>query len=47
MIDFDPPVPPPAIKQVAVALDQLDALERDAELLGQHLGEGATQWPWP
>ena len=27
-------------QEVAVALDQLDLVERDAELLGQHLGEG-------
>ena len=39
IIDFEPPVPPPAISCVAVALQQADAPERDAEPRRQHLGE--------
>ena len=39
MIEREPPVPPPTISSIAVALQQPDALERHAELLAQHLRE--------
>ena len=39
MIDFEPPVPPPARSAIAVALQQSDALEGNAELFAQHLRE--------
>ena len=37
--DFEPPLPPPMTSTIAVALHERDLLERNAELLAQHLRE--------
>ncbi len=46
VIEREPPVPPPAISSIAVALQQPDALERHAEPFGSTCANGAA-WPWP